>query len=141
MQAPGKRAPSPLISVLLYGTLIGAVLLWSPILQRGLVPEPRQLAFLGGALLLWLFGYQFCGGRFVRPRWKQLGKLVVYLLFSWLLLRWMGSWALLFILGHQALGMLGHVVICRKHGIDWRTCQPEEKYLALTEKWARGDFS
>ncbi len=128
-------------SLLIYGSLVAAVLTWSPVLERGLVPEPRQLGWLAGAVVLWLAGYHFCGGRFVRPRWKQLGKLVVYFTFSWLLLRWVGDWALLFIFGHQASGWVGHVFICRKHGIDWRTCQPEEKYLALTEKWARGDFS
>jgi hypothetical protein len=58
-----------------------------------------------------------------------------------MLLLWVGPYALIFIIGHQLLGGIGHFWICRKHGINWLTCEPEEKYLELTEKWARGDFS
>lgn len=97
--------------------------------------------YLALALVIWCVGYVFFGGRFVRPKWKQPGKLLAYLAISWGLLLWVGHYALIFIVGHQAIGAIGHYRICKKHGIDWRTCQPEEKYLALTEKWARGDFS
>ena len=101
--------------------------------------HPYYLMIL--ALGIWLIGYQFFGGRFVRPKWKQPGKLVAYLGISFLMLHWFGYYALLFIVGHQLIGMIGHVMICKKHGIDWKTSRPEEKYLALTEKWAQGDFS
>lgn len=103
--------------------------------------ETYQYAYLGLALVNWSLGYHFFGGRFVRPKWKRPGKLIAYLVISWGLLIWIGHFALIFIVGHQLLGAIGHFTICKKNGIDWRTCQPEEKYIALTEKWARGDFS
>lgn len=130
-----------IIGAVIYGLLFAAALAWTPVLERSLMPETHELAYLGGALVLWVLGFRFFGGRFIRPRWKQPGKLIMYLLLSWLLLRWVGEWALVFIIGHQAMGWVAHVMICRRHGIDWRTCEPEEEYLALTEKWARGEWS
>lgn len=93
------------------------------------------------AAVIWFAGYRFAGGRFVRPQWKKPGKFLFYMLVSWGLLAWVGSYALFFIVGHQALGFAGHLYICRQHDIDWRTCEPEERYLALTKRWARGEFS
>jgi hypothetical protein len=66
---------------------------------------------------------------------------MIYMTVSYILLIWVRHYALIFIIGHQALGGLGHYMICRKYGIDFWTCRHEEKYQALTEKWARGDFS
>jgi hypothetical protein len=51
-----------------------------------------------------------------------------------------GHYAIQFIFGHQLLGGVGHFIICKKHGIDLRTSQPEERYIDLREKLAKGDF-
>ncbi|MFO7524975.1 MAG: hypothetical protein R6W68_05940 [Ignavibacteriaceae bacterium] len=103
--------------------------------------EPYQYLYLILAITVWLIGYRYFGGRFIRPKWKKAGKLIGYLAISFLLLLWLGHYALIFIIGHQLLGGLGHFIICKKNDIDWVTCQPEEKYIALTEKWAKGNFS
>jgi len=98
-----------------------------------------QAAYLLLALALWIAGYRHTG-RFVRPRWKQAGKLAFYLGVSALLIYWIGPYSLIFIIGHPLIGLIFHLRVCEQHGIDWRNCQPWEKYLALQEKWARGDF-
>ena len=128
-------------TILIYALVGLAAMLLFQFTELQVNTEPYQFYYLGLALLIWLFGYQFAGGRFVLPKWKRPGKLIAYLFFSWLLLQWIGHYALIFIIGHQLIGIIGHVLICRKHDINWRTCQPEEKYRALMEKWARGDFS
>lgn len=94
----------------------------------------------GLASLLWIAGY-FHTGRLVRPKWKIPGKYVFYVGVSVALAWWLGPWCLLFIVLHPLIGLLFHIRVCQKHGIDWRTVQPREKYMELQEKWARGDFS
>ncbi|MEM8968363.1 MAG: hypothetical protein AAGE93_18230 [Bacteroidota bacterium] len=91
------------------------------------------------AVVLWSAGYLHTG-RFVRPRWKQPGKLVFYLGVSALLIYWIGWYSLFFIVGHPLIGLIFHIRVCKKHNIDWRNCQPREKYLDLQEKWAQGNF-
>lgn len=92
------------------------------------------------ALGIWGVGYAWMG-RFVRPRWKIPGKLLFVMaltgLFSWL---W-GHWSVLIVLIHQGIGIFFHFQVCRKHSINPWTCQPRTEYLALQEKWAKGDFS
>lgn len=125
------------ISVALYGGAT-ALAVWG-LLSLGvdLAPDTALLAATSGAAVIWLIGVQWFGGRFVRPKWKLPGKLIVYLTASYLLWAWIGPWSLIFIVGHQALGWIGHIVICRQNGIDWRTSEPKEKYLEATERWAR----
>lgn len=77
-------------------------------------------------------------GRFVAPRWKILGKLVFFFAIAITLSLWVGHWSLLWIIGHPALGVGGHVYWCRKHGIDWLTCEPRDRYLEL-RPWAAAD--
>jgi hypothetical protein len=103
--------------------------------------ETYQYIYFLSAIVIWFLGYHFFGGRFIRPEWKKGGKLIAYLGISGILIIWVGHYALIFIIGHQLLGGIGHLVICKKNGIDWKTCQPEEKYLELTNKWAKGKFS
>jgi len=124
-----------------YGIVIVFILIWSPWNNEQFSIELYHYLYLSLALVIWLVGYHFFGGRFIRPKWKIPGKLIAYLLISTCLLIWIGHFALIFIIGHQLSGGIGHFIICKKHGIDWKTCQPEEKYLELTEKWAKGDFS
>ena len=97
--------------------------------------------YLALAAVIWGLSYRFFGGRFVRPKWKQAGKFIAYILISSVLLLWVGHYALIFIIGHQALGGIGHYMICKTYNIDFWTCQPEEKYLEVTEKWAKGNFT
>lgn len=75
-------------------------------------------------------------GALVRPRWKLLGKTAFYWGIS-LPLAWMwGHWALIFIIGQPALGFAGHLTMCWRHGINWWTCEPRERYIALQTQWA-----
>ena len=92
---------------------------------------------LAVALAIWLAGFALFG-RFIAPRWKVVGKLLFFLLVTGLLTAWLGYWALVWAVGHPALGVGGHVWWCRKHGIDWLRCQPRERYLEL-RPWAQGD--
>lgn len=124
---------------ILYAILLFAFVTWVPINLNEI--ETYQYYYLGLALVIWCVSYRLFGGRFVRPHWKKPGKLVAYLTISLGLLIWVKHYALIFIVGHQLLGGVGHFMICKKHDIDWWTCQPEEKYVALTEKWAKGEFS
>lgn len=92
------------------------------------------------SILIWFVGY-FHNGRFVRPRWKILGKFIFYVGVSFVLVRWFDHWGLIFILGHPVLGLIFHTKVCRAHDINWLTCQPREKYIELQQKWAKGDFA
>jgi hypothetical protein len=89
------------------------------------------------AMLFWMAGFAVFG-RFIVPRWKVGGKLVFYLVVAVLLSRWVGHWSLVWILGHPLLGIWGHWLWCRRHGISWLTCQPRDRYLAL-RPWAAQD--
>lgn len=102
------------------------------------------------AAVIITIGYYRFGGLYVLPKWKRNGKLIAYMLFSYLALVWFGHWALVYIVGNQGIGYVFHVLICRKYDIDWRTYEPDidwrtyepkERYIALMEKWGRGDFS
>lgn len=89
------------------------------------------------AAALWTAGFLLFG-RFIAPRWKVVGKLAFYLGVSTLLSDTVGAWALIWIVGHPLLGIAGHVWWCHRHGIDWLTCRPRDRYLAL-RPWAAGD--
>ena len=99
-----------------------------------------ELTYFLIATVIWLLGY-FHNGRFVRPKWKIPGKFIFYIGVSLALAHWFGRWALVFLIGHPLIGLLFHIRICWKYQIDWLSCEPREKYLALQEKWASGDFS
>ncbi|BDS10132.1 hypothetical protein [Aureispira anguillae] len=92
------------------------------------------------AALIWMLGY-FHAGRFVRPKWKIPGKFIFYVGVSTTLVHWFGHWGLLFIVLHPLVGLLFHCKVCKENNIDWLTCEPQEKYLELQEKWAKGDFT
>lgn len=68
------------------------------------------------------------------------GKFIGYLVMSFIALVLFDHYALIFIIGHQAIGGISHYFICKRHGIDFWTCEPESKYLEVTEKWAKGNF-
>ena len=92
---------------------------------------------LGLALAIWLAGFAVFG-RFIAPRWKVGGKFIIYMAVSAVLSAWIGHWSLIWIVGHQLLGVAGHVWWCRGHGINWLTCQPRVRYLEL-RPWAAAD--
>ncbi|MEM8894483.1 MAG: hypothetical protein AAGC88_07895 [Bacteroidota bacterium] len=91
------------------------------------------------ALLIWSLGYLHTG-KYVRPKWKIHGKLVFYLTVACVLIHFFGCYALIFILGHPLIGLVFHIQVCKRHGINWLNCQPIDKYLSLQEKWSKGDF-
>jgi len=91
------------------------------------------------AMTIWLSGY-FHTGKFVRPKWKIVGKFIFYVAISSLLSYWFSYFSLVFIIGHPLIGLIFHIRVCQKHQINWKNCQPQEKYLALQEKWAKGEF-
>ena len=124
-----------------YAALLAALILWCPWGANGENIKTFHFYYLLLAAVIWLFGFRFFGGRFIRPKWKQPGKFIAYMAISFVLLILIGHYALIFIIGHQALGGIWHYKICKKHGIDFWTSQPEAKYLKLTEKWAEGNFT
>ncbi len=130
----------PVATLIIYGVIVLALVMWSPWGGNGENIEPFHFYYLLLAVIIWGFSFRFFGGRFVRPKWKQFGKFVAYMTISFVLLTLVGHLALIFIIGHQALGGIGHYVICKKHNIDFWTCEPEEKYVEVTEKWARGEI-
>ena len=89
------------------------------------------------AVVIWMFGFVHTG-KYVRPRWKLIGKFVFYVAVSVILIMWLKHFSLIFIIGHPLLGLIFHIRVCGKHDINWLTCQPIEKYKALHEKWGRG---
>jgi uncharacterized membrane protein len=127
-------------TLIMYGLLLSALIIWAPWGKNGENIETFHFNYLLLAAVIWLFSFRYFGGRFVRPKWKQAGKFIAYITISFVLLVSVGHYALIFIIAHQALGAVGHYMICRKHDIDFWTCQPENKYLELTDKWAKGDF-
>jgi hypothetical protein len=127
-------------TLIIYGILLTALIIWQPWGENGANIKTFHFFYLLLAALIWVFSFRFFGGRFVRPKWKQAGKFNAYMMISFVLLLLVGHYALIFIVGHQALGGIGHYMICRKHHIDFWTCKPEEKYLEVTGKWANGDF-
>ena len=96
--------------------------------------------YIALAVVLWVLGALHTG-RIVRPKWKLWGKLVRYVLVSGVLAFWVGPWSLIYIFGDVAVGLAFHTWVCMRHDLNWWTLAPEERYVALTEKWARGDFS
>ena len=102
--------------------------------------ENFQYIYLSLAIAIWVAGY-FHTGRFVRPKWKIPGKFLFYIGISIGLILWIGHYSLIFILGHQLAGLIFHIKICKRHNINWKTCEPREKYLELWERWAKRDYS
>lgn len=136
-----NNTPHPIWSVLIYTTVVAATIwfLWDRV--PTFMPSPAVWISLALAAALWLFGFFFVGGRFVKPVWKAYGKGVAFMAFCYFLLIAIGLWAWPLIIVHLGIGFVFHLVICRREGIDWRTIQPREKYVALMEKYGRGDFS
>lgn len=126
-----------LTTLIYYGVILTALMIWSQWAENFEKIETFHFYYLILAAIIWFFSFRFFGGRFVRPKWKQTGKFIAYMTISFVLLILVGHYALIFIVGHQALGGIGHYMICKKYGIDFWTCQPEEKYLEVTEKWAK----
>ncbi len=92
---------------------------------------------LAVAVAIWPAGFAVFG-RFIAPRWKVFGKLVFYLAVAALLSAWLGHWSLIWIVGHQLLGVAGHIWWCRRNEINWLNCTPRDRYLEL-RPWAAGD--
>jgi len=88
---------------------------------------------------IWILGYLHTG-RFVRPRWKIPGKFIFYVGVSFVLALWIGHFSLIFIIGHQLIGLIFHIRACNRNNINWLRCEPRDKFLELQEKWASGDF-
>lgn len=128
------------IAIILFGLSFTVLVIWSPWGYNAVHFKIYHTYYLIAAVLIWAFSYRYFGGRFVRPKWKLAGKFIAYLMISFVLLLKVGHYALIFIIGHQALGGVGHYYICKKYNIDFWTCQPEEKYLEVTQKWASGNF-
>lgn len=99
-----------------------------------------QFGYILLSIIIGVIGY-FHNGKFVRPKWKIAGKFIFYVAVSTLLTYWLNHYSLLFIIGHPLIGLIFHIKICKKHNINWQTCEPKEKYIELQEKWAKGNFS
>lgn len=92
------------------------------------------------SLVIWILFYVH-SGKYVRPRWKQPGKLIFYVFVSTIFGNYFGLYSVIFIVLHPLIGLIFHIKACKKHNINWITCAPIDKYITLQEKWARGDFS
>lgn len=133
------QGPGPSIAIYLGAVALALVLLRDHVATADLTG--LFWAQMAAAGLLWSVGFVGFGGRFVRPRWKAIGKGIAFVTFGFFLLVWLGPWAWPLLILHQGLGMLGHVILCRRHGINWRTVQPRHKYTELMQKWGQGDLS
>ena len=125
-------------TIILYGGLLTGLIIWSPWGENFEKVRLYHFYYLLFASIIWLLGFKFFGGRFIRPKWKIPGKFIGYLTISFVLLTLFDHYALIYIIGHQASGVIGHYFICKKHDIDFWTCEPESKYLEVTEKWTKG---
>lgn len=130
-----------LLSIAIYGAIVLAYLYWSPLSLESYRPDIVKLGYLAIGLALWAVAFLRFGGRYVKPRWKLVGKLIRYIIVSYILLTWFGHWAVLYILIDPLIGLTFHIYICRQHDINWRTVEPRERYIALMEKFGKGDFT
>lgn len=89
------------------------------------------------ATILWATSFLLFG-RFIAPRWKAGGKLAFYLAVTALLSYLVGHWSLIWVIAHPLVGVGGHIWWCGRHEINWLTCQPRDKDLAL-RPWANED--
>lgn len=90
-------------------------------------------------LIIWSISYLHTG-KYVKPKWKQFGKFIFYITVSIILIFWVKHYSLIFIIGHQLLGLLFHIKVCKQNGINWINCKPTEEYLKLHKLWAQGKF-
>ena len=128
-------------TLIVYGILATAFVIWSPFPAEAYRLELLMYLYLLLAAGLVSIGYFRFGGRYVLPKWKRNGKIIAYMLLSYIALVGLGHWALIYIIGSQGIGFIFHIYACRKYDIDWRTIEPRERYIALMEKWGRGDFT
>jgi hypothetical protein len=71
------------------------------------------------------------------PKWRRLTKLFVTLAVIYGVARTAGDAVALSLLGAMAaIGLTGHFVYLRRHGIDPWTAEPRDKYHAL-RGWTR----
>ena len=71
------------------------------------------------------------------PKWRRLAKLFGMLAVTWGLARAAGDLvAIAAIVGLSAVGLTGHFLYLRRHGIDPWTAEPRDKYHAL-RGWSR----
>ncbi len=96
------------------------------------------LPYVALATALAALGYVHTG-RVVRPKWKLPWKIGRYLLISGVLAYFLGPWSLIYIFGDVLIGLVFHTWVCRTYDINWWTLAPEDRYVALTEKLARGE--
>ncbi|MBX2804166.1 MAG: hypothetical protein KTR31_41280 [Myxococcales bacterium] len=73
--------------------------------------------------------------RLVWPRYKLVGKPVVYFgavaLLSW----WLGHVSVVLAWLHQGFGVAVHIWFCRRHGFTWYAVENPERYVALSKEW------
>lgn len=101
--------------------------------------QTHQYAYIVLAIVLWIFGYIHTG-RHLRPRWKITGRLLFYLGVSVLLTLYLNHFSLMFIVGFPLVGLISHTHICERHGINWWTCQPTDKFNAVQSRWGSWDI-
>lgn len=135
------QPPSPIWSVTIYSIVIltAVALLWNRV--PTFRPDAALMVDLGWAAALLSVGFLFFGGRFVKPTWKLYGKMFAFMTLSYFLFIWLGNWAWPWLILHQGIGWVFHIIICNRYGINWVAIEPRQKYLTLIEKYGRGDFS
>jgi hypothetical protein len=64
--------------------------------------------------------------------WRRFAKLIVVCGVTALLYRFVGPvWGWIWIFGSFGLGVSVHVWLMQRHGINWLTAEPLDKYYAL----------
>jgi len=84
------KQSNTIFTLLLYVGLIVGLVIWSPWGENFEHVETYHFYYLLLASLIWLFGFRFFGGKFIRPKWKIPGKFIGYLVMSFILLILLG---------------------------------------------------
>ncbi len=79
---------------------------------------PVLISYAVVALLSWLTW------QLVWPVWKRYGKLLFSFVAVAVSAYFFGWWTLAFVLAHQLIGLVGHIIWCRKYDFDWQNVDP-----------------
>lgn len=68
------------------------------------------------------------------PKWKAYGKFIFYITISIIGTYFIGKLIYIYILGYPFLGLLIHILWCKKYGMDWKNVD-KEKFIESQKEW------